>query len=309
MERRVFGKTGLEVSVVGFGGAPVGFLGTAQAQVSLMLNALLDRGMNLIDTAAMYAGSEEAIGEAVAHRRSGLVLVTKCPNPMADGPDCWGAAGITASIERSLRRLRTDCVDVALLHSCGPDVLQKGEALEALVRARQAGKIRFAGYSGDNEVAIHAAGLPGVAVIETSVNLTDQANLTGVLPLAKARGIGVIAKRPIANSAWKPLSQQQGMYADYAKTYTERFQAMGLSLADLGLKGDPAVVWPQVALRFTLGQAGVHAAIVGTCRPAHAEANLAAAALGPLPERSVASIRAAFARAEKASGGVWSAQT
>jgi aryl-alcohol dehydrogenase-like predicted oxidoreductase len=309
MEKRAFGKTGLDVSVVGFGGAPIGFLEAEQGQVSTLLNALLDRGVNLIDTAAMYVGSEEAIGKAVGHRRQELVLVSKCPNPMADGADCWSAATITASVDRSLKRLRTDHLDVMLLHSCGLDVLQKGEALGALLQAQQAGKIRFAGYSGDNETAVYAAGLAGVAVIETSANLCDQANLRLVLPEARKRGIGVIAKRPIANSAWKPLNKQPGMYADYAKTYTERFQAMGLTLADLGLSGDPALVWPQLALRFTLSQPGVQAAIVGTCHLAHAEANLAAAALGPLPEKTMAAIRSAFAKAEAAAGETWVGQT
>jgi aryl-alcohol dehydrogenase-like predicted oxidoreductase len=198
---------------------------------------------------------------------------------------------------------------VVLLHSCGLDVLRQGEALAALVRAQEAGKIRFVGYSGDNEVAVYAAGLPEIAVIETSLNITDQANLAGVLVEARQRNLGIIAKRPIANSAWKPLSDQQGMYASYAKTYTERFQAMELSLADLGLSGDPALVWPQVALRFTLSQPGVHTAIVGTCRLAHAEANLGAAALGPLPETTAAVLRAAFTKAESASGEAWLAQT
>jgi aryl-alcohol dehydrogenase-like predicted oxidoreductase len=308
MEKRVFGNTGLTVSCVGFGGAPIGFLEAEQAQVGVLLNTLLDRGVNLIDTAAMYAGSEEAIGKAIGHRRDDVVLVTKCPNPMADGADCWSAAKITQSVERSLQRLGTDRLDVVLLHSCGLDVLQRGEALAALLQARAAGKIRNVGYSGDNEVAVYAAGLPGIAVIETSVNLCDQANLKGVLVTARSRGLGVIAKRPLANSAWKPLSAQQGMYVSYAKTYTERFQAMGLELADLGLSGDPAIVWPQVALRFTLSQAGVHTAIVGTCRLAHAEANLAAAAMGPLPEPLQAILRAAFAKAEATSGEAWIGQ-
>jgi aryl-alcohol dehydrogenase-like predicted oxidoreductase len=309
MEKRPFGQTGLEVSVLGFGGAPIGFLAAEQKRVGELLHALLDRGVNLIDTAAMYAGSEEAIGKALARRRQEVVLVSKCPNPMADGPDCWSAAGIAASVDRSLQRLRTDRLDVMLLHSCGLDVLRKGEALEALVRARQAGKIRFAGYSGDNETAAYAASLAEVAVIETSVNLCDQANLQRVVPEARKRGVGVIAKRPIANSAWKPLAKQPGMYADYAKTYTERFRAMGLTLAELGLSGAPALVWPQVALRFTLSQPGVHAAIVGTCHLAHAEANLDAVAMGPLPEPLLAAIRAAFAKAEVAAGQAWEGQT
>jgi aryl-alcohol dehydrogenase-like predicted oxidoreductase len=83
---------------------------------------------------------------------------------------------------------------------------------------------------------------------------------------------------------------------------------MGLSLAGLGLEGDPAVVWPQVALRFTLSQPGVHTAIVGTCRQAHAEANLAAAALGPLPKPMLAAIRGAFARAAKTATEAWVGQ-
>lgn len=309
METRVLGSTGLVVSAVGFGGAPIGFLEAEQAQVASLLNALLDRGVNLLDTAAMYAGSEEAIGAALGSRRAGVVLVSKCPNPMADGEDCWGAAKIRLSVERSLRRLRTDRLDVVLLHSCGMDVLQQGEALAALLRLRDEGKTRFVGYSGDNETAIYAAGLPGISVLETSVNLCDQANLRGVLAAARQRGLGVIAKRPLANSAWKPLSEQRGLYASYAQTYTERFQAMRLTLADLGMAGNPALVWPQVALRFTLTQPGVHTAIVGTCRLAHAEANLAAAALGPLPDAALATLRAAFAKAEAASGNPWAGQT
>ena len=309
METRRLGATGLEVSVVGFGGAPIGFLEAEQRQVAAMLNALLDRGVNLIDTAAMYAGSEEAIGKAVSHRRGDFVLVCKCPDPTADGEDAWTAPKIARSVERSLRRLRTSRLDVVLLHSCGVQELQKGEALAALLRLRDEGKIGFAGYSGDNQTAVYAAGLPGISVLETSVNVCDQANLSGLLPEARRRGLGVIAKRPIANSAWKPLSEQLGMYASYAKTYTERFQAMGLTLAGLGLSGDPAAIWPQVALRFTLSQPGVHAAIVGTCRLAHAEANLGAAALGPLPEAMLATLRGAFAKAEAASGEAWAGQT
>ena len=76
MEKRAFGKTGLEVSVLGFGGAPIGVLETGQDQVTRLLNLLLDRGVNVIDTAAGYRGSEEAIGQAVGHRRDEFVLIS-----------------------------------------------------------------------------------------------------------------------------------------------------------------------------------------------------------------------------------------
>jgi aryl-alcohol dehydrogenase-like predicted oxidoreductase len=304
METRQFGGTGLKVSALGFGGAPMGFLNTDEGQVGKMLNTLLDRGVRVIDTAAMYAGSEELIGRTIGHRREDYVLVTKAPS-LGDGEDCWSGPKILASVERSLQRLRTDHLDVVLLHSSGKDVLEKGEALEALLLAKQAGKLRFAGYSGDNEVASFAATLSGISVIETSVNICDQANLEGVIKAAQPRGIGIIAKRPIANSAWKPLSTQPGLYADYAKTYAERFAKMGLSLEALGLEGEPARVWPEIALRFTLSQPGVHTAIVGTCHLEHAQANIDAVARGPLSTSARELIVAAFRKAEAASGKPW----
>jgi len=239
METRTFGSTGLEVSVLGFGGAPIGFLEAEQRQVTALLNTLLDEGVNLLDTAMLYMGSEELIGKAVSHRRDEFVLVTKCVNPMDPSPAAWSADAVAQAVDQALVRLRTDHLDVMLLHSCGLDTLEQGDALGALVRARQAGKIRFAGYSGDNETLAYAAALPDVAVIETSLNICDQANLASGLPKAKERELGVIAKRPLANAAWKDLSEQQGMYTDYAKPYTDRFAGMGLTPADLGFEGAP----------------------------------------------------------------------
>jgi aryl-alcohol dehydrogenase-like predicted oxidoreductase len=115
-----------------------------------------------------------------------------------------------------------------------------------------------------------------------------------------------LAKRPIANAAWKDIRQQPGMYQNYAATYTERFKQMGLTAASLGFADSD---WPEVALRFTLSQPGVHCAIIGTTNPDNARANLAAAEKGALPEDVVRKIRDAFARAEKASGQAWTGQT
>ncbi|MBT5192024.1 MAG: aldo/keto reductase, partial [Rhodospirillaceae bacterium] len=82
MQRRSFGKTGLEVSILGFGGAPVGFLETEQRDVADILNGLLDQGVNLIDTAAGYSGSEEMIGKTIGGRRDDYILVSKCGRAM-----------------------------------------------------------------------------------------------------------------------------------------------------------------------------------------------------------------------------------
>ncbi len=309
MERRSFGKTGLEVSVLGFGGGPVGFLETDQREVAEILNTLLDRGVNLIDTAAGYQGSEEVIGKAIGHRRDEYVLVSKCGQafPEMDGP-AWSATAIGQTVDRALRRLRTDHLDVMLLHTCDLDVLADGEAVDALVRAREAGKIRFAGYSGDNEAAVHAAGLEPIAVIETSINICDQANIDTVLAETRRRDIGVLAKRPIANAAWKGAAGQRGMYKSYAETYAGRLAKMAITPDELGFAGSADQAWPEIALRFTLAQPGLGTAIVGTTKAAHVERNLAAAALGPLPADAVDRIRAAFRQAEAAAGETWPGQ-
>ena len=296
MEKRRFGRTGLDVSVLGFGGAPVGMLATDEARVGEILNGLLDAGVNLIDTAAMYLGSEEAIGRTVGHRRDEYVLVSKCGTAVSDiDAEEWTPELVTATVDRALGRLRTDRLDVMLLHSCDMDVLERGDALAALVAARDAGKIRFVGYSGDNEEAAWAARQPDVAVLETSVNICDQVNIDTVLSVAHEHDVGVIAKRPLANCAWKGAREQAPLYVRYARPYAKRLAAMGLSLADLGLGS--GVGWPEVALRFTLSFAGVHTAIAGTTNPDNANANVAAAARGPLPEGVVWRIRDAFASA------------
>lgn len=298
----------MSVSVLGFGGAPIGFQEIDRRRVGDILNLLLDEGVNLIDTAAMYAGSEEAIGATIGARRDEYVLVSKCGQAFEDLPgEAWSPEVITATIDRALKRLRTDHLDVMLLHSCSRDVLEQGDALAALVAARDAGKVRFCGYSGDNETAAYALTLPDIAVLETSVSIVDQANLATVVPLAAARPVGVIAKRPIANSAWRGADNLPGLYQDYARTYADRFTAMGLALSDLGLDGEPT--WAEVALRFTLGQPGVTVAIVGTTNPDNARTNIANAALPPLPEHAVMALRQAFAKAQAASGETWTAQT
>ncbi len=293
MEQRTFGKTGAQISVLGFGGAPVGFLEPEKPQVHRLLNQLLDDGINLIDTAAGYQGSEELIAEAIGHRRSEFFLVSKCGGalPDVDAPE-WTPELITATVDRSLRRLRIDRLDLMLLHTCTLEVLQQGEVLAALVRARDAGKVRFVGYSGDNETAAYAAGLPDVAVIQTSINLTDQRNIDVVLPAAREHNVGVMAKRPLANAAWRSINEQPGMYQSYARDYTARLAAMKLDPTQLGCG-----TWGELALRFTLSQPGVTTAIVGTTSPKNARANAEAAAKGPLPADVIQRIRHAFQRA------------
>ena len=297
MTKQPFGNTGYSVSPLGFGSAPIGYLSAEQDRASAILNMMLDRGVNLLDTGASYPGSEQLIARAVGHRRKEYVLVSKCGGRLPDiDQRAWSPTLIAKTVDRSLRNLDTDHLDVMLLHSCDLKTLQDGGVIEPLVRAREAGKIRFLGYSGDNDAAAYAAGLAEVAVIETSVNIVDQSNLDKVLPVCRARNLGVLAKRPVANACWRDLSEQQGIYKTYAKPYTDRLARMGLDPADLGFTG-PAD-WLEIALRFTLSQAGVHCALVGTQDPDNARFNVAVAEKGPLPPAVVVKIRDAFHAAD-----------
>ena len=310
MQTRAFGKTGLNVTALGFGAPDIGVLDVDAAEAGRLLNELLDLGVNVIDTAAVYGSSEEIIGGAISHRRDQFALISKC-GAQEEGLTgaAWSPELIANTIDRALQRLRTDRLEVMVLHSCDLETLERGEALGALLEAKRAGKLRHVGYSGDNEAAAHAAGMPDVEVIETSVNLCDQANLDGALTAAGRNGKGVIAKRPIANAAWKDPDEQLGIYVNYSRPYHERLGAMGFTPGDFGFPDDSPASWAELALRFTLSFDDVHTAIIGTTNPGHLRANAAAVSKGPLPREVIDRLRAAFRRAEAASGEKWSAKT
>ena len=138
MEKRQFGKTDMQVSVLGFGGSEIGYEEADQATVERLLGSALDAGLNVIDTAECYRDSEELIGKTVGHRRADFYLFTKCGHPHgAESSANWSPDSLLESIARSLRRLQTDCVDLVHLHSCPEAVLKKGDAIAALQTARE----------------------------------------------------------------------------------------------------------------------------------------------------------------------------
>ena len=306
MERRRLGKTGLDVSILGFGSAPVGYLDEDARRTGAILNHLLDQGVNLIDTAPCYPNSEELIARSVGHRRDEFLLVTKCGHQVEgiSGAE-WSPQLIEQSVDQSLRRLDTDRLDVLLLHSSGLETLQKADALEAMSRARDAGKTRFIGYAGDNEAASHAAGLEEVDVLEMSVSICDQININEGLQAAKETEVGVLAKRPLANAAWRKSDEQRGFYRSYASSYTERLKRMDIRPSEFGIDGPESEAFPELALRFTLSVEGVHCALVGTTNPENARTNLSHAEKSPLPHKQYEKIREAFLRAEQSSGERW----
>lgn len=260
MEKRCLGKTGMEVSVLGFGGAEIGFEGATAETVERLLNSALDAGLNVIDTAECYEGSEELIGKTVSGRRDEFFLFTKCGHPRGVGSEDWSIGSILESIERSLRRLQTDRVDLVQLHSCSESVLKKGDVITALQTARERGYTRFIGYSGDSRAARFAVESGAFDTLQTSINIADQEAVELTVPLAQEKEMGVIAKRPIANAAWKtghkPIDSYQHTYWDRLKKLDYEF-----------IRGRALEHSISHALRFTLSVPGVHTAIVGTTKP------------------------------------------
>ncbi|MBP1963765.1 aldo/keto reductase [Paenibacillus aceris] len=259
MEKRLYGKTGMQVSVLGFGGAEIGFSGATPETVDQLLGSALDAGLNVIDTAECYNISEELIGKTVSHRRDDYYLFTKCGHAAGfDLPD-WDPKLLEQSIDRSLKRLNTDYVDVIHLHSCSEEILRRGDVIEVLLRAKEQGKTRFIGYSGDHKAALYAVQSGLFDSLETSINIADQEAIELTIPEAIHRGMGVVVKRPIANAAWKT---GQKPTSSYHHTYWDRLQQLKYDFLQAELNESV-----EIALRFTLSVPGVHTAIVGTTNP------------------------------------------
>lgn len=283
VERRRLGRTDMGVSVLGFGGSEIGYEGVSAGVVGRLLNAALDAGLNVIDTAECYVDSETLIGGAVASRRPEYFLFTKCGHPGGFGSADWRPASLLASIQRSLKRLRVDYVDLVQLHSCAEAELLRGDVIVALEQARERGYTRYIGYSGDGAAARHAIECGRFDTLQTSVSIADQEAIDLTLPLARRRNLGVIAKRPLANVAWKTGRKPASAYHH---TYWERLRKLDYDF----VKADPMAA-VGIALRFTLSVPGVHTAIVGTTNPDRWQQNATLLAAGPLGKSEMHRIR------------------
>ena len=240
MEHRKLGGADMIVSVLGFGGSEIGYEEASAATVKKLLESALDAGLNVIDTAECYPNSEEMIGAAVSGRRKDFYLFTKCGHPEGMATEDWRPEALLASIERSLKRLQTDHLDLIQLHSCSEADLRKGEVIGALETARKKGYSRYIGYSGDSDAAVYAVECGRFDVLQTSVSIADQESIERAIPKALAKGMGVIAKRPIANAAWRTGKKPANAYALPAGSLESAFNQARGQLAIVG--GDDAAI-------------------------------------------------------------------
>lgn len=295
MEKRQFGKTDMQVSVLGYGGAEIGFEGATTEGVTALLNEALDAGLNVIDTAAAYLTSEELIGKAVSGRRKDFYLFSKCGATDGFTKSDWSKTGIISHIESSLKALQTDYLDLIQLHSCEKAVLEKGEAIEALKLAQEKGYTRYIGYSGDGQDALYAIKTGAFDTLQTSISIADQESIGLLLPVAQEHNLGVIAKRPIANAVWRNTQKPENAYHH---AYWDRIEKLKYDFLS-----SPESF--SIALRFTLSQKGVHTAIVGTKQPSRWQKNAEMLKAGALSQEEILKI---YARWQEIGGASWPGQ-
>jgi aryl-alcohol dehydrogenase-like predicted oxidoreductase len=281
---RRYGHTDIFINPLGLGAAQIGDPKLDDAEVGHMLNAAVDAGVNLFDTAPSYGISEDRIGRHIsrnlAHRRAEVVISTKLGYGVPGVPD-WTGPCITLGVDQALRLLHTDHIDIAHFHSCPRSVLEQGDVIEALDAAKRAGKVRAMAYSGENDDLAYAIACGRFDGFMASLNICDQRIISTLLPALQGKGF--IAKRAVANHPWRFAQRPVG---DYAEEYWLRWQAMGLNNRDLE--------WGEISLRFALATAGVTGAVVGTAKAAHLQQAQAWAAKGPLDAAWVAELRSAF---------------
>jgi len=289
IERRPLGRTGTEVTILGYGamelrGQPRGPAITDEA-AGQVLNAVLDAGINLIDTSVDYGRSEELIGRYLGHRRDEYFLASKCGCPLdlptgtpPPYPHDYRPANVRAGVEQSLRRLGTDRLDLVQVHmSPSRAQLEQDQTIGTLQALRDEGKVRFIGMSGilPNLPGHLAMGVFDVFQIPYSALQREHEEL---ISAAAAAGAGTLIRGGAARGTLAAdKTGQPGPIGLPPGAGQERWAAAGLD----GLLDGMSRM--EFVLRFTLSHPGLSSTIVGTANPEHLRANLAVAGRGPLP--------------------------
>jgi aryl-alcohol dehydrogenase-like predicted oxidoreductase len=255
-----------------------------EEQARDLLNAALDGGINLFDTSVDYGGSEELIGKCVSHRRDEYFLASKCGCPLAKtlrpglAPHDYTRQNVRAGVERSLRRLNTDRLDLVQVHmSPSRDQLEQSGTIEEMLALRDEGKVRFLGMSGIlPDLPDHIAmGVFDVFQIPYSGVQREHEEL---ITAAAEAGAGTLIRGGAARGA--PSEEKEwGTEPFGLAPGVGRARWEAANLAEI-LDGMSSI---EFTLRFTLSHPDLSSAIVGTRNLAHLVANIAVAEKGPLP--------------------------
>ena len=263
-----------------------------------MLNCALDLGINLIDTAQAYGESEAIIGRALNSRRDEYILATKI-----SGLSWEGYTGrelrerMEASITESLRMLQTDIIDLLYIHNATPELIQRGEIVEIMQRAQEAGYTRFIGTTTYGEAAPLAVLEDGrFDCIQVAYNLLDRHFEERVLPLAKENDAGVVIRSVLLKGA-----------LTYRYTHLpEELRELRTVVSGIdSLCGTPDSSLPELAYRFVLAHPAVSTALVGTGRVHELQEIVSFSGCGPLPAKVLNTIRETGVSPDQLNPGTW----
>jgi len=304
MRYRPLGKTGLQVSEIGFGAWGIGgrtveltSYGDTDDRTSLAaLDRALECGITFFDTSAAYGNghSETLIGQAVRGRRSRAVIATKAGYEAWDQAPDFSPAAIVASTERSLARLGSDYVDVLLLHNPPLEAVTAPPVREALAGLVRGGKIRAWGVSAKGpDEALQALRACEIAVIQANFNMMDvRVVSSGLLAEVERLGCGFIARTPLCFGFLSGTIGHDSVFP--AGDHRARWPRAQLAnwvdgAADLmaAISVSPGEAAAQAALRFCLSFPAVSTTIPGIMRPHEADQNAAASELGSLSQEAV----------------------
>ena len=283
MITKTLGRTGLEVTQLGFGAmeirGPKTWSGrdVSEARAESILNAVLDAGINFIDTSVDYGLSEERIGRYISARRGEYYLATKCgcdPQDMGDHIETkhtFTRENILRNISGSLERMKTDHVDILQLHNPTPEQVREGRCVEGLQEARDQGMATFISISSTLPHLPEFVAMDVFDTFQIPYSCLEPKHHDAITMAAEA-GAGVIVRGGIAKGAAgsRDASNQRADLWQRAK--------LGELAETAGI--DPAAL----VLRYTLTHPHCHTTIVGTLDPEHLVGNVEAAGQGPLPE-------------------------
>jgi aryl-alcohol dehydrogenase-like predicted oxidoreductase len=315
MKFREMGRTGWKVSTISFGAWAIGGTwGSVDDSESLAaLHRAVDLGVNFFDTADVYGDgrSERLLVQLRRDRKEEIVIATKAGrrlNPhIADG---YNAKNLTEFIDRSLKNLETDSLDLVQLHCPPTDVYYRPEVFGALDDLVRAGKIRYYGVSVERvEEALKAIEYPGVQTVQIIFNVFRQRPADLFFAEAKRRKVGILARLPLSSGMLTgKLTSKSSFASDDHRSFNRHGEAFdrGETFSGIdyetGLKAveelraliPAGMTMAQVALRWILMFDAVTCAIPGAKRPSQAEENIAAADLPALSDSTMKTLKALY---------------
>ena len=283
MQYRTLGRTGIQVSPYALGTLMFATtMGNDPADSARIIHKAIDAGINVVDTADAYGDSEEVVGKALEGRRDDVVLATKFGRPIGQDPNRQGASRrwIVAAVEGSLRRLRTDHIDLYQLHRPDPDT-DVEETLAALTDLIRSGKVRAIGASqtpaADIVEAQWVAERRGLARFHTeqpAYSILSRGVEREILPTVQRHGMGSLVWGPLAQGLLTGRNPGDLRRAGLARHLSDA-RRLGVVEQLQPLAADAGLPMTHVAMAFTIAHPGVTCALLGARTEAHLDDLLA----------------------------------